>query len=401
MRVWRVVFVVLVLSAGVTGCGDTGRRSASTGGVSTRTSTSAGASSATSGSAPASASTTTSPTSATASATASASTVAAAARFLTRYVTSDGRVIRYDQGGDIVSEGQAYAMLLAEVAQRPGLVRTIWSWTSAHLARSDGLFAWHATGSGQIEDPQSATDADVLIAYALLCYSGADQAALHDEGRRVANAVLANESVALPDGAPLLVAGPWAKSTSPPTIDPSYLMPGVFDALARLTGDGQWTRAAGAAIATVSGVTDGGRRLPPDWARLSGGELVPIAAPGGSAGVQYGLDAARLPLWFASACDASARGLAAGWWRNVLGSGDRAGPQALGLSGDTINGDSSPLTLLAGAAAATAAADDGAAHDLRARAAALALRSPTYYGDAWAALGPALLERSIDPCMSG
>ena len=85
----------------------------------------------------------------------------------------------------------------------------------------------------------------------------------------------------------------------------------------------------------------------------------------------------------------------------MLGSGDRSGPLALGLSGNTIDSASSPLTLLAGAAAATAAGDDGAAGDLRTRAAALATRSPTYYGDAWAALGPALLERSIDPCASG
>jgi endo-1,4-beta-D-glucanase Y len=378
VRVGLVVLLVLALSTGVTGCGDTRSRSdTSTGAATTATSPS---------------------TLASTTANASSGTTAAAARFLTRYVTSDGRVIRHDQGGDIVSEGQAYAMLLAEVAQRPALVRTIWSWTSAHLGRSNGLFAWHATGSGQIEDPQSAADADVLIAYALLRYRGTDQAALHDAGRRVAGAVLANESVTLPDGSPLVVAGPWAKSTSPPTIDPSYLMPGVFDALARLTGDGRWTRAAGAAIATISALTDRGRRLPPDWARLSGGELTPIATPGGSAGVQYGLDAARLPLWFATACDTNARVLAASWWRNVLGSGDRAGPLALGLSGNTINGESSPLTLLAGAAAATAAGDDAAAKNLRAKAAALALSNPTYYGDAWVALGPALLERSINPC---
>ena len=117
-------------------------------------------------------------------------TRAAAARFLTRYVTGDGRVIRHDQGGDIVSEGQAYGMLIAEIAGRPALARTIWSWTNAHLGRPDGLFASHASGTGQIEDPHSATDADVLIAYALLRYTGPDQAALHSAGRRVAEAVL-------------------------------------------------------------------------------------------------------------------------------------------------------------------------------------------------------------------
>jgi Glycosyl hydrolases family 8 len=180
---------------------------------------------------------------------ASPSTTAAATRFLNRYVTSDGRVIRHDQGGDIVSEGQAYAMLIAEVAQRPALVRTIWSWTNERLGRPDGLFAWHATGSGQILNPQSATDADVLIAYALLRYRGADQAALQTAGRRAAAAVLANEAVTLPDGAPLLVAGPWARSSSPAIVDPSYLMPGVFDALAHLTGDARWDRASAAATA--------------------------------------------------------------------------------------------------------------------------------------------------------
>ena len=33
--------------------------------------------------------------------------------FLRRYVDGDGRVVRRDQGGDTVSEGQAYGMLIA------------------------------------------------------------------------------------------------------------------------------------------------------------------------------------------------------------------------------------------------------------------------------------------------
>jgi endo-1,4-beta-D-glucanase Y len=333
------------------------------------------------------------------SAPAAPSTRAAAERFLTRYVTSDGRVIRHDQGGDIVSEGQAYGMLIAELAQQPAVVRTIWSWTATHLGNSDGLIASHATGSGQIEDPHSATDADILIAYALLRYAGADQAALHGEGRRIADAVLSQESVTLPDGAPLPVAGPWAKATG--TVDPSYLMPSVFAGLADLTGDARWNRAATAAVALVGTLTDGGRLLPPDWARLAGGRLVPIPNPGGGDGVQYGFDAARLPIWFAVACTADARSLAAAWWRNVLGTNGRSGPQALSLRGAAINAAPSPLPIMAGSAAAAAAGDDGAARELRTRATTMAVDDPTYYGDAWVALGPALLEGSIGPCAPG
>jgi endoglucanase len=322
----------------------------------------------------------------------------AASRFLDGYVSVDGRVIRHDQGGDIVSEGQAYAMLIAQLAGRTAAFRTIWSWTRTRLGRPDGLFASHATGSGQIEDPHSATDADILIALALLSYAGPDQADLHDAGRRVAGAVLEQESVPLPDGAPLPVAGPWAKTTSAPIVNPSYLMPGVFRALARLTDDTRWSRAAGRSITLVSHLTDGGRLLPPDWAKLSGGRLVAIANPGGGAGIQYGFDAARLPLWFATACGDSARRIAAGWWRNVLGSDGRSGPQALSLRGATIKPADSQLPLLAGAAAASAAGQATAARGLRARAAALALEHPTYYGDAWVALGPALLDGSISLC---
>jgi endo-1,4-beta-D-glucanase Y len=308
----------------------------------------------------------------------------AAAGFLARYVTHDGRVIRHDQGGDIVSEGQAYAMLLAEAAGRPERVRTIWSWTAAHLRRPDGLFAWHATVSGRVEDPQSATDADVLIAYALLRYVGPGADELQSEGRRAAAAVLTNESVTLPGGAPLLVAGPWAASAAPPVVNPSYLMPGVFEALGRLTGDRRWTRAADASVTAIRELTDGGRRLPPDWAVLSGGRLVAAPAPGGGAAAGYGQDAARLPVWFATACDPGARSVAAGWWRDGLSTGDPSGV--------------SPVGLIARSAAAAAAGERPAAGRLRRRAAALAARAPTYYGDAWAALGPVLLDGSIDPC---
>ena len=329
---------------------------------------------------------------------ASSSTSAAANRFLDRYVTSDGAVIRHDQGGDIVSEGQSYAMLIAEVAGRPALMRTIWSWTKAHLGRPDGLFASHADGTGRIEDSHSATDADTVIAYALLRYTGPDQDALHEAGRRVAKAVLANESVSLSDGTWLPVAGPWAKSTTPPIVDPSYLMPGVFAGLASLTGDDRWNGAADAAVSLIGDLTGSGMRLPPDWANLEHDRLAPIANPGGGAGVQYGFDAARLPIWFATGCSTNAHAIAASWWRHVLGSDGRSGPQALGLDGTTINPAPSPVFLLAGAAAATAAGDNAAAAALRARAATLASQDPTYYGDAWVVLGPALLDRAIDPC---
>jgi endoglucanase len=322
----------------------------------------------------------------------------AANRFLTNYVTSDGRVIRRDQGGDIVSEGQAYGMLIAESINRPSVARTIWTWTKRHLGRSDGLFAWHATSDGQIEDSQSAADADILIAFALLRYQGPGGTSLHAAGKRVASAILANEAVTLSNGDPVIVAGPWAKHSSPPVVDPSYFMPGVYSYLARATGDERWSKAASAAIALVHALTDSGQRLPSDWAQLSGSSLVATPAPSSSASIQYGLDAQRVPIWFGTSCEPAAVSLAADWWRNILSKDDRAVPIALSLGGQTINSATNPLPLLAAASAASAAGDQASANALRVKAVKTSLRTPTYYGDAWVALSAAITSGVLLSC---
>jgi endoglucanase len=320
----------------------------------------------------------------------------AATSFLSRYVTSDGRVLRKDQGGDIVSEGQAYGLLVAELADRPDTARTIWQWTAAHLRRPDGLLAFHADGNGQIQDGNAAADADVLAAFALLRYTGDDEANLHAQGRDLARAVLGHETVPV-SGEPAVVAGNWATAT-PPTVNPSYWMPGVFTALGRYTGDGRWRQAAGRALDLLTQVTDGGGRLPPDWAQIQDGRLVPTGAPDGSKGVGYGLDAARLPVWLGLGCTAGERRLAASWWTNLLAKEDRVAALSLSVNGDPVDRSLHPLPLLAGAASAKAARDATRSTALWQRAAAQSRRTPTYYGDAWLALGGALLSGSLNPC---
>jgi Glycosyl hydrolases family 8 len=57
----------------------------------------------------------------------------AAADFLDRYVDEGGRVVRHDQGGDTVSEGQSYALLLAQVAGDRETFARVWEWTRSNL----------------------------------------------------------------------------------------------------------------------------------------------------------------------------------------------------------------------------------------------------------------------------
>jgi endoglucanase len=316
--------------------------------------------------------------------------------FVDAYVTGDGRVLRHDQGNDVVSEGQAYGMLAAELAGRDDVVRTIWSWTKDHLRSAQGLLSYHANADGRVLDPQPATDADVLSAYALLRYEGPEADTLHADGRDLAGAVLEHETATDTQGRPVLVAGPWATGR-PAVVDPSYLMPSVFTGLASMTGDHRWQELATSSVALVDAVTDGGRSLPPDWARLEGDRLVPSGSGGGDGSPQFGPDAQRVPLWFAFGCDSHAERLAAAWW-SLLQQDDRSSATALSLDGGVLDGTGSTLALLAAGASARAAGDDSGAGDLEAGALRTYQGSPTYYGGAWLVLAAALRDGRLASC---
>src|SRR5204863_3579336 len=117
------------------------------------------------------------------------------AAFMERYVTTDGRVVRPEAGGDTAGEEQAYAMLLAAfTGDRAAFDRT-WRWSVAHLRGDDGLLAsrWQ---DGRVVDRRPSSESDVLAAWALAAaaaHFGSDGYAA--DGRRLGAAVLANETV--------------------------------------------------------------------------------------------------------------------------------------------------------------------------------------------------------------
>jgi endo-1,4-beta-D-glucanase Y len=267
------------------------------------------------------------------------------------------------------------------------------------LRLQNGLFAFHANAAGKVVSQQAAGDADLLIAWALLRYHGPSAASMHRAGRQVAAAILAHEVTTGPGGTPILAAGPWATGR-PASLDPSYWSPQALLGIAQATGGQQWRRMAAGTVALIRRLTRNGRMLPPDWAELTAaGALRAEAAPGGSQPqTQYGLDAQRVVVWFATSCDRQARALAARWWPLLRPSG-RAQALALRPDGTVLDGTPSVLPLAAAAAAAKAAGDSGASQRLLRQATAAQRSHPTYYGGAWQALGSALLSGgSLDAC---
>lgn len=344
-----------------------------------------------------------------ASPTAEPSTATSIEDFLSTYVQPDGRVVRADQGGDTVSEGQAYGMLLAVASGNRAELDRIWGWTRANLQEPDGLLAWHWQ-DGKVVSTEAASDADLDAAWALALAGGRFRdSAYSDAARHIASGILAEETETVA-GKLVLVAGPWAR-TPTPTVDPSYFSPSAYSALFDLTDQPQWHSLAVSSAAILTQLTTDPTRLPPDWAQIEAdGRAVAVSAPPGSStpgeAPSYGLDAARVELWYATACPRSPapgatagastadpdRSVPAGDWPELSGTaGAQTFPIAMSLRGTSESRYDNPLIAMADAAAAAAAGKSGEADQLIADATRLDQQYPTYYGTAWLALGRVLL----------
>ena len=329
-----------------------------------------------------------------------ASAPGAARAFLDRYVATDGRVVRHDQGGDTVSEGQGYALLLSVVADDPRQFARVWAWEQANLQLPDGLFSFH-WAKGEVVGRDPATDADLDTAWALVLGARRfHQPAYETAGLHVASAILDNETVTVA-GRIELVAGPWAR-TDPYTVDPSYLAPEAMAALGSATGDRRWRALETDSVALIRQLSSAGGtpRLVSDWASLtSTGTIAPSPAPSSKAAPAYGQDAERVPVWYAADCTASGRELSAAAWPILSKVADGGGELSYGLSGSAQTTTVNPLGWVAAAAAAAAAGHRRPSVALLARAAHQSATFHTYYGDAWVALGRALLEtRTLSSC---
>ena len=302
----------------------------------------------------------------------------AAKSFLRIYMGADGRTVRRDQGGDTVSEGQAYAMLLAVAVGDSGAFRRAWGWARSHLQRPDGLLSWHWQ-NGSVLDPQSAADADVIAAWALgLASQRFHTAGYHDAASRIARSVVSKESV---DG--ILVAGPWARTSNPVFVDPSYFTPPAFAAV-----DDLKPLLAGS-MRALRALTARAPHLPPDWATLSGSTVRPSSSPDGRS-PRYGYDAVRVPLWMSVSCRPTDRAIAAAMWGFLKGSHGAV----YALDGRPLDKTASTESLVAAAAAARAAGDLQAVPLLLDKAQRLDAHS-RYYASALLALGRVLLTTDL------
>ena len=238
------------------------------------------------------------------------------AAFKSAHLSKDGAVT--DDHAEIVhSEGQSYAMLLAVKHGDKTTFDAAWSFAKTHLRRDDGLFSWKYQ-DGQVADENNASDAEIVMAWALVEAAKAWGGPYMAEASDLLTLIRARLIVERPDPADperslLLIlpgvsgfAGPAAAESEnaeetalsrtddphgPITLNPSYWVFPAFDAFAGIDDPLYWSEVARSGERLIE--LAGARGLTPDW--LSYPSLDP--APGFSSRSSY--DALRVPLWLA------------------------------------------------------------------------------------------------------
>lgn len=230
--------------------------------------------------------------------------------YCSSFIDGQGRVIDHQNGDRTTSEGQAYAMLFALIANDRARFDHLLAWTRENLAQGDLTthrpgWEWGRAQVGQwkLLDANSAADADLWMCYALSeagrLWNEPRYAAL---GRVMASRIAQEEVANLPGFGPMLLPGSSGFHPAPDTwlLNPSYLPLPVIERLAEIDPGGPWGAMARELPQFLAASAPHGFAM--DWVSYSPGKgFVPAAVTGkdgkaqGSAAGSF--DAIRVYLW--------------------------------------------------------------------------------------------------------
>ena len=229
---------------------------------------------------------------------ATGSFAAAWSAFKGTFVQADGRVVDTGNNGISHSEGQGYGMVLAARAGDRKAFDAIFAWTEKTLARpNDALFFWRydPRAATPLNDPNNATDGDMLIAWGLMEAAArwkerhlseraaAIRAALHD----TMLLQVAGEVYLLPGGTGFTRDGHV-------TLNPAYYVWPALQRFRAVDGAARWDPVMRGGTTLLARARFGPQALPTDWVDVAAdGSMAPAA----DRPPRFGFDAIRVPLY--------------------------------------------------------------------------------------------------------
>jgi endo-1,4-beta-D-glucanase Y len=236
--------------------------------------------------------------------------------YASAFIDCQGRVVDHQGGDRTTSEGQAYGLFFALVANDQPRFDRLLAWTTNNLASGKlgpmlpgWLWGKSSTGTWQILDLNSASDADLWIAYTL-CEAGRlwRQPRYDVLGRRMLSRIASVEVSELPGFGAMLLPGESGFHPDPDTwlLNPSYPPLPVLARLAVIDPGGPWASVAANVPLLIARSARNGFAM--DWVSYSSKDgfkpaspLESPAKPGGS------YDAIRVYLW-AGLTDSQSKG---------------------------------------------------------------------------------------------
>lgn len=192
-------------------------------------------------------------------------------------MTKDGRIMDPDKKNITTSEGQSYIMLRSLAIRDKKTFDLTYKWAKNNLQRKDKLFAWlwgeNKNGEFKILDYNSASDADVDIAFALiLAYETWGENKYLQEAIPIIKSIWNNETKQIGTYRVLM---PGAEQTSSEKIEinPSYFSPYAFRLFQKYDDTNDWGCLIDSSyyyLTEVTSMTDTG--LPPNWFLIENGD---------------------------------------------------------------------------------------------------------------------------------
>ena len=226
-------------------------------------------------------------------------------RYRDHFIQKDGRVVDYDRDNLTTSEGQSYAMFFALVANDPSGFDLLYRWTVSNLANGDlqnNLPAWSwgrkSDGTLGVKDPNSASDADLWIAYDLIQAGRLWKRREYTMAGDALLKLIASEEVSHNHTFPVLLpAHDGFEHDDAIVANASYMPLFLLEAATKAQPQGPWKALAAALPTLIQKATVQG--FATDWLRVeSDGTISPAPAlDSGESQAVGSYDAIRVYLW--------------------------------------------------------------------------------------------------------
>lgn len=199
--------------------------------------------------------------------------------YLNGFMTKDGRIMDPDRKNITTSEGQSYMLLRSVAMGNKKAFDLVYKWTKNNLQRKDYLFAWlwgeNKDGEYKILDYNSASDADIDIAFSLLAayHKWPDEEYLK-EALPIIESIWDNETRQIGDYL-VLMPGVVQTTSSKIEINPSYFSTYAFRFFQKYDDKHDWNYLIDSSyyyLDQVMAKTKTG--LPPNWFLIENGQIV-------------------------------------------------------------------------------------------------------------------------------